>query len=208
MIRLRGGKLLASGCAPRAYSLMSAPRRGDLRGQLMVLPWVDDIHPRTEHRQRAATGFQRRAVRLRIYPARQAADDGHARVRQIGRQHASDFAAIRRGVPRPYHCNRPIVARRQLPAHVKHRRRVIDVQKPRRVLRIFPGEHAHARGLDLPQLGGQVELTARLNHAGDRTTVETDLAQPVGRRMPGRLDRAIGIQQRARSAPGRCPAHG
>src|SRR6266568_5369113 len=66
-------------------------------------------------------------MRRRVDPARGAAHDGHADVSQLIRQLASGLQTVVRRLPRTDHGHRILVLRGELPADIKHDRRIVNL---------------------------------------------------------------------------------
>ena len=95
MMRLRLGKCHSSGGEPGGNSVTSRPLAAISLVQQLVLRRIDAIDARAEHGDRLAAAVERAAMRGRINPARQAADDDNSGARQIERDFAGRDQAFR-----------------------------------------------------------------------------------------------------------------
>ena len=100
--RFRRGKFRESGRVPRGYSESSAPDIGDSLRQLLVVRGIDDVDAGAHDGEGAPARVQRGGVRYGVDAARQPANDGNARRRQVADQRMAGLASVGRGAARAH----------------------------------------------------------------------------------------------------------
>src|SRR5581483_3020287 len=110
----------------------------DLLRQLDVLGRVDDVEATGEHGDGAAAGDEGRAVRDGVDAAGEAADDGDAVTREVGREVLGGLAAVGRGAPRADDGDGPLVLGPEVAADVEDGRPVVHLPEAERVGFVVP----------------------------------------------------------------------
>ena len=124
-------------------------------------------------------------MRSRIHTSRHPAKNSQPPIRQIARQQLRHPRPIRRRLPRPNHRN-PRARSSSHPSKPKHRRRIIDLPQPLRILFILKRSHRPTR------LGNALHL---LFSRSQRTPIRHKL------RRPPRHPHGLQLRQRSLKHP-------
>ena len=156
-MRLRMGKdCLSAGAVEGELSDHGAIGR-DLLEELYVFGRGNEVNPGAEHANGSAFAAQRTLVGGRVNPARAAADNRDAQVSELVSQLAGDFDAVMGRHPRADHRHGVLVLGQQLPFHIQHNRRIIDLLQQLRVFRVGLRDDVAAEVSDALQFGAQVD---------------------------------------------------
>ena len=195
MMRLRGGKLLASGRVPSAYSLMTAPFCAIRAARSAIFGRVDLIDAAAQDGNRAVAGVQRCAVGDGVDAHRQAADDGHTGAGQLGRKLSGNLAAVYAGAACSDDGDRPEVVLTQVAAHVEYRRARLQRFQVGGIVVVPPRMHVNACVDDAAPFAVQVDFPARAQQILEAAPVEAGGRELLRRSAPSGFGRAEHIQQ-------------
>jgi len=167
MMRLRCGKLGASGGVPERVFAHDQALRRDAPGQLEVAARIDAVQPRADDGDRGGPctrwrlccgALQGTLVRRRVYAQRQARDDAQARRVQRAGELARVFDALRRGVAAAHHGQAAALGERVAlqhfgrPERIQQQRRVLGVEQRARICRVGQAQQRMRRPLCWPSV--------------------------------------------------------
>ena len=109
-----------------------------------MLRRVQNIHAAPEDSNGSTTGFNRAAVRRRVYAQRHAADDRNATSSQFPGKLPRHPHTVRRGAARADNCHAVLVLFPKFSSHEQGKRRVVDLREVQWIFGVLKGNKARA----------------------------------------------------------------
>ena len=113
-----------------------------------VLAGIADVHPAAEHRDGGRAALYASLVRRRIHAAREAADHGYARPRELPCEHVRELEPVARGFSRADHSEREPAERGYAALDEQRRGHWVYLAEQLRELVVETGDPARSRAFE------------------------------------------------------------